>query len=136
MKRRTALFLFVAIATAPASAEEAATPGRYALMPTEGGVLRLDTATGQVALCVVADSKARCVPASEAMPTAWDGPAALRNRLANIEERIEQVEAGSRADRIEDGEDAAVDRVASLAGRMMERLFAMVREMKHGADGN
>jgi hypothetical protein len=128
MTRLATLFLAVMVGVVPASGAELPPPGRYAFMQTEGGILRLDTATGDITLCKISGSMLTCAPATGERG-ASDGVAALRGRIAELEHRIDRIESNAPAGAFESGE-TAVDRVAVLAGRMMERLLAMVRQMK------
>jgi hypothetical protein len=125
--RTTLTLLLLAGLAAPVAAQESAPAGRYALVPVEGGALRLDTQTGAVSLCT-ADGEAsacRALPADAGAPTAR--PAAdLEDRLARIEARLATLE--TRATVLPDEE--SIDRVMVLADRVMRSFFGLVREMK------
>jgi hypothetical protein len=51
------------LATAALSAEER--PGRYTMSPTEGGFIRLDTATGSMSLCSRKEGNWACEPMAD-----------------------------------------------------------------------
>jgi hypothetical protein len=128
MKQVAALSIVIAFVATPVSAQQTATPGRYSFVPVGDGALRLDTVTGEVALCLVVDRKAGCAPAAETLRHRVDD-ITLRDRIAGVEERMAAIESGALSG--ETGRrNATMDRVALLAERMMERLIAIVREMK------
>lgn len=86
-KRRGARFAAaaltaIAVQVSPAVSD---TPGRYTMSPTEGGMLKLDTATGIVAFCTRKPGAAAgdwtCAPVS-------DGEQALRRRIEGQEAEI------------------------------------------------
>ncbi len=52
-------------ALAQAPLDEQQRPGRYTMQPTEGGFLRLDTATGDVALCARVQATFECKPVKD-----------------------------------------------------------------------
>lgn len=52
-------------------------PGRFTMMPTDGGALKLDTATGAVSLCTRASGDWACVPTQ-------DGEQALRQQIEGL----------------------------------------------------
>ncbi len=61
--------------TLPSAADEK--PGRYTMTPTEGGFLKLDTATGVVELCTKAGDEWACKPTK-------DGETALRKEIDGL----------------------------------------------------
>jgi len=110
------------VATAPALASAS---GRYAFEPAAGGVFRLDTMTGEVALCTARDGALVCVrsPAPAAAPAdEADGLAALESRVTALEAEP----SGRHAQR----DSEALARVKALTKQMMGRLVALVRGMK------
>jgi hypothetical protein len=108
---------------------------RYSFIPTERGVFRLDTETGEVSLCMERDATLVCLraPALTAPPSAaFDTE--RDDRLAGLEARVSALEA----DELEAPSPAGGDtmrRVKALADHAMGRLFAMVREMKGETSG-
>ena len=121
--RFLALGLFLVAAPAATAADSA----RYTFEPTENGVFRLDTETGEVSLCMSRNGALVCLRS----PGQADGRLASRADadVAALEARIAALEAGSAGERAPGGE-GALGRVKILAERMMGRLTALVREMK------
>jgi hypothetical protein len=125
-------FLVMALVVAAAGtavAAEEIVGGRYAFVPTEKGVFRLDTETGEVSLCMVRDVTLVCLraPASAAPPGIFD--AGKDDRLAGLEARVAALEAGEGAEPVAVQGDT-MRRVRTLAARAMGRLFALVGRMK------
>lgn len=130
MKKAMTLGLILSLA-APAAAGEPAS-ARYTFVPVEAGVLRLDSATGEVSLCGVEDEAPLCAPASEASSAPSAGGetlSRLEGRAAALEARIAALEA-KEGEAAPAEEDEAMDRVMLLTERMMRRFFGIVRDMK------
>ena len=60
MKRLLTVTCFAVVMGGPLAAQEVRREGRYALVPVEDGVLRLDTVTGEVSRCMDAASGSAC----------------------------------------------------------------------------
>ena len=113
----TALFCLPFAATADDQA-----PGRYQLQPVEGGVVRVDTATGEMTLCKAAGGALDCAPAA---PTgAAPGLAALQARVDALER---QVAAQNKAGNLPSDEE--VDRGLSIMEKFMRRFMGLAHEM-------
>ncbi len=118
-------FLVLVLLLAAAAPALAGDSGRYAFQPAADGVFRLDSTTGEVALCTAHDGALVCVRS----PAPAAAPADDADRLAELESRVATLEAklpvghGRR-----DGE--ALARVKTLTEQMMGRLAALVRAMK------
>jgi len=69
----------LALAIADAAASDA--PGRFTMSPTDGGMLKLDTATGAVSFCTRAAGDWACAPVK-------DSEKALRDRIGGLEGEI------------------------------------------------
>jgi hypothetical protein len=111
------------LAAAPALAGDS---GRYAFEPAENGVFRLDTETGEVALCTARGDALVCLRS----PTEESGADAGKpDRMITLEARISVLEADARSRRAS-RDSETLGRVKALAERMMGRLVALVREMK------
>jgi hypothetical protein len=81
MRRPTVLWLTASAAAAAAMATAATaedTAGRYTMMPTDGGFVRLDTQTGVTSFCTRKEAAWAC----EAMP---DAQQAMRDQMAKLE---------------------------------------------------
>jgi hypothetical protein len=125
--RMTASLLLIAALYGPAAAQDAATAGRYTLVPVEGGALRLDSQTGAVSICSGDAGDISCRPlqedASDAVPAASPD---IEARISALEARIADLEA--RTVLLPDEE--SIDRAMTLADRVMRHFFGMVRELK------
>ena len=117
-----ALFLPLAFATA-AGAQE----GRYRMERTEGGFIRLDTASGDVSFCKETDGQITCRMAA-------DERAAFEKELDLLTKRVEALENGGGT-----GETAAkpslptdeeIDRTMSIMERMMQRFMGIVKNLE------
>lgn len=118
-------FFVLTLLLAVSSPALAGETGRYAFEPAAGGVFRLDTMTGEVALCTARDGTLVCVrsPAPAAAPAdEADGLAALESRVTALEAEP----SGRHAQR----DSEALARVRALTERMIGRLAALVRAMK------
>ena len=131
MKRLFLLGLLMAFAASASAAEQST--ARYSFMPVEGGVLRLDAETGEVAFCAVAAGVADCAAPALA-ENAQENGADAEARIRALEQRIAALEAGSDAEAYSDEE--TMDRVMLLSERMMRRFFGLVREMKRDLETN
>lgn len=137
----------VLLAVAPALAQSTATPpsaenGRYTFNQIDGGMLRLDTQTGEVSRCAKAETGWSCQPVP-------DERAALEREIA----RLQQENAALKKDMLahglplpgavtaekdknksEDGlrlpSDADLDRMMAFFEKMWRRLVGMVGNMQ------
>lgn len=132
MKRLFLLGLLIAMAAPTSAAEQL--PGRYSFVPVEGGVLRLDTETGDIAFCAVVAASATCAPAAADTQATKDVNADSDSRLGAIEERLAALESKRDPEVVAD--DEAMDRVARLTERMMRSFFDLVREMKRDKEAS
>ncbi|MEF2552056.1 hypothetical protein VQ042_11895 [Aurantimonas sp. A2-1-M11] len=115
---------------APAAAQSLldTSGGRYEMQPVEGGIARLDTVSGNVEFCRVADDAIVCTGSRVDDPEADD----LAGRISDLEARVEELEDGRRALLDSDGADRAVDQIQKLF-----RGFAdIVRELDDDIRGD
>lgn len=126
----------LALATAmPAAGNDK--PGRYVMQPVGGGVLRLDTETGQMALCTVSGAGVVCEPVQE--PAATDRQAerlAAENRELKAEiKRLEEMLAEAarapavRQPRLELPSEEDVDKALSYMERMVKKFRDKMKEL-------
>lgn len=111
-------------ADAPSGAPAPAA-GRYQLQPVEGGVARLDTATGEVSLCRVDGDAIACQPAMQEK-----GP--VDERLDALERRIGALEGGgspSKEASRQEG-DQAFDRALDQMKRVFRTFKDTVEEFR------
>ncbi len=126
---------------APAApARDTPGPGRFTMVPADGGFVRLDTETGQVAQCRrdpgVADSDWRCTlipetaspadPRSDALAARID---ALAAAVADLARRVGALESHAAAT-----STPALERARGVGAEGLRRLFALTREWKGGLD--
>lgn len=145
MRRRLvpALILAVGVAHPGLAAEAPPRAGRYTMLPSEGGFVRLDTETGLVTQCLRegdADASAwRCLPVSTPDPGAAAPSSPFAERLDALEAEVARLasEVGALArllhppqattDPAKNGETAAA---RNVGGEAIERLFSLVRRWK------
>src|SRR5918993_992113 len=137
MKRALTLVCLAVALGGTASAQEIQREGRYALVPVENSILRLDTVTGDVSRCMGAADASAC----RLLP---DERLAYEAEIRRLEERMDVLEGrmtnlevppdrtpGS-APKVSGGlaEDREIDRALDLSERVMRRFFGMVRDLK------
>ena len=137
--RRLLPFAAAVVATA-AVAAEAPEAGRYLIGASAEGFVRLDTRTGATSHCTRQDGVWRCQPVIEesgALATQLEALSAdvaglaaalaeLRVRVDALAARLDQQTANVAVEAQPPGADRGVVATA------MERLFALVRLLKHG----
>lgn len=134
MTSRFLLAGFLTLAPFATFADDASA-GRYQLQPVEGGVVRLDTATGEMTLCKADGGKLACAPSAQ-MPAA-NAPAA--SDLAALKARVDALErqmagASKGADL---PTDAEVDRSLSIMEKFMRRFMGIAKDLdqeNHGSN--
>jgi len=147
MLRQTLTIAWVFLLAGPTIAEQAtSTTGRYQISPDDDGFVRLDTTTGALTHCKKQEGVWRCEILAEERPD-FDGDieslreaaAALNAELSRVTERLGVIEESLSTTgavppvtidpAIEDREKD-LDQTSSLAERIMQRLFEMIRELK------
>lgn len=100
---------------------------RYRFTPVEGGVLRLDSQSGQISYCRQRDSAWTC-------ETVADDRAALEKEIARLQERVagleKQVAERGPGNRLQLPTDAELEQAMSFFERMMRRFRGMVETLK------
>lgn len=91
--RNASLLACAALAAAFASAAAAQDSERYRLERTDGGYVRLDTATGSMALCQERRDQLVCRVAADERTVYEDRLDALQDRIDALEERTTALEA-------------------------------------------
>jgi len=121
----------------PAAAQTVVREGRYAIVPVEDGFLRLDTRTGAVSRCTGKIGRLACriLPDERLAYEAEIGR--LENRIDELEGRVAAVEKSRPFGGLEapdgDGElpsEEEIDKVMTLAEKVMRRFFGFVKELK------
>ncbi|MBS0232793.1 MAG: hypothetical protein JSR99_04840 [Proteobacteria bacterium] len=93
--RAAVLGLFILPALAVAGAAETSAPegGRFMMSPVEGGLLRLDTQTGAVAMCAKSGSDWTCKPVDDETASApSDKVSHLESENRDLKDRIRELE--------------------------------------------
>lgn len=134
--RLSAILAVLAGLAGPALAEDALA-NRFQMEKTENGIVRLDTVTGDMTLCVEKDGAIACAPGSRP-PADVDQAriADLEARIAALETRLEELQAkappagnpGAEPGHIPD--DAEIDRAVGAMQKFMRGFFGMVDELR------
>lgn len=126
----SAVLVIVAGLSGPAIAEDALA-NRFQMEKTENGIVRLDTVTGAMTLCVEKDGAIACAPGSHP-PADVDQAriADLEARIAALETRLKELQAKkpSTTDGIPD--DGEIDRAVEAMQKFMRGFFGMVDELR------
>lgn len=122
---RPAAVCVAALLVLPMSARGEDKPGggRYSMQPVEGGVVRMDNATGEMSLCRVEERKLVC---DEAGARPGRG---LEERLGRLERRVDRLEGQMKDGSAETAPlptDKDLDRAMNSFERVMRHLFRMV----------
>lgn len=138
-KERSIMPMFLVLAcgalalTTPAMAESQAPavsePGRYAMTPTEGGFLRLDTQSGVVSFCTIKDGQSLC-RASADEKAALDAEIS-RLRRENAELKSSMVGAPTKGSPGLPSEEE-FERTLSMTERFLRRMMKVFREEAPG----
>ena len=133
--RLSAVLAVLAGLAGPALAEDALA-NRFQMEKTENGIVRLDTVTGAMTLCVEKDGAIVCAPGSRP-PADVDQAriADLEARIVALEARLEELQAKSSSpdSSAEPGtfpDDAEIDRAVGAMQKFMRGFFGMVDELR------
>ena len=99
---------------------------RYRLERTEEGYVRMDTQTGAMTLCREQAGELVCRPASESGEVASSEIDALRDRVAELEERVKTLEQA--------GDDVPLEQEFEQSLNMMERFFRRFVDIVRGLE--
>ena len=122
---------FIFVAALVAGSAQAEGEGRYRMEKTEGGFVRLDTATGEVSLCREQEGQIVCRMAA-------DERAAFEKELDLLTKRVDALEKGGVS-----GETAAkpslptdeeIDRTMTIMEKMMQRFMGIVKNLEDGKE--
>lgn len=80
-----------ALTVAPSQAQEPRA-GRYAMQPTDGGVLRLDTETGAVSLCSRKADQWACEPVGDSSASEREEIVRLKRENADLKATVKHLE--------------------------------------------
>jgi BMFP domain-containing protein YqiC len=142
MPRFVFLALLLALAPPAVAGETESATGRYAFVAVAAGALRLDTETGEVSLCVVGDGATICTRVSENIRLTIGERAKLEAKIAELgahvsalDARVDALEARER-EAVDSADEAAMNRVKTLAAQMMRHFVGAVRAVKDDIEGN
>ena len=127
----------------PAAAQTVVREGRYAIVPVEDGFLRLDTRTGAVSRCTGKIGRLTCriLPDERLAYEAEIGR--LEDRIDELEVRVADMEKNRTFGSLDapdgDGElpsEEEIDKVMTLAEKIMRRFFGFVKELKRDLESD
>lgn len=115
--------------------QDADSPPRYALAPIEGGILRLDTITGEVSRCAGEGEQMICRLLPDERTAYVDAIDALEARVKTLEDQVAQLQDPTanlrpRKPAIDPADEAELEQAFDMMQKMMRRFFDMVREFK------
>jgi len=99
---------------------------RYRLERTEEGYVRMDTQTGAMTLCREQAGELVCRPASESGEVGSSEIDALRDRVAELEERVKTLEQAR--------DDVPLEQEFEQSLNMMERFFRRFVDIVRGLE--
>ena len=121
----------------PAAAQSVVREGRYAIVPVEDGFMRLDTGTGAVSRCTGKIGRLTCRVLPDERLAYQAGIDRLEDRIDALEGRVAAVEENRRFGGLDarerDGKlpsEEEIDKVLTLAEKVMRRFFGFVKELK------
>ena len=129
MRIRSFPVILLLAAALPAAAAEG--EGRYRMEKTEGGIVRLDTVTGEISLCRESDGQITCRMAA-------DERVAFEKELDLLTARVEALEKAASAAPTDAKPrlptDEEIDRTMSVMERMMQRFMGIVKNLEGGEE--
>ncbi|WP_432346760.1 hypothetical protein WMC41_01010 [Shinella yambaruensis] len=122
---------FIFVAALVAGSAQAEGEGRYRMEKTDGGFVRLDTATGEVSLCREQEGQIVCRMAA-------DERAAFEKELDLLTKRVEALEkggvTGETAVKPSLPTDEEIDRTMTIMEKMMQRFMGIVKNLEEGEE--
>lgn len=122
---------FIFVAALAAGSAQAEGEGRYRMEKTDGGLVRLDTATGEVSLCREQEGQIVCRMAA-------DERAAFEKELDLLTKRVEALEkggaTGETATKPSLPTDEEIDRTMTIMEKMMQRFMGIVKNLEEGEE--
>jgi hypothetical protein len=121
------LLLAISIILTAHGAGSAEITGRYVMEKVEQGFLRLDSATGVMALCAAKAGLWQCETVRENGLDLTRELADLRAENETLKSRLAELEKGHAPTRLPSDQD--VDRMMDIFGKMFDRFLDFAREM-------
>jgi hypothetical protein len=117
-------------------------PGRFTMQPADGGLLRLDTATGDVSLCARAGASFECKPVKDdrdmqrEIAKLADENKELKAEIKRLEEML-GLDGGAEKPKpkLELPSEEDVDKALSYLERMFKKFRDKLRELDSGSNG-
>ena len=123
IKRLAAGGLAIALATTPAIAQE----NRFVMLPSDDGFVRLDTFTGEMSACSKAEGQIVCRMAADERQALEQEIDLLEERIAALEEALEDNAGRSRNGFPSDEE---IDRTFGVMEKLMRRFLGMIEDFE------
>jgi hypothetical protein len=121
------LLLAISITLTAHGAGAAEITGRYVLEKVEQGFLRLDTATGVMALCAAKAGLWQCETVRDNGLDLTKELADLRAENETLKARLAELEKAGAPTKLPSDQD--VDRMMDIFGKMLDRFLEFAREM-------
>lgn len=113
----------------PAAAQDE--PGRYTMKDIEDGMLRLDTATGEVSYCRKKDDNWACDTAEDTRSVLVEQLAKLQEENATLRKRVAELEKKPEENqKLKLPSDQDLDKVMDFMDRLMRRFYAFTKSMR------
>ncbi len=122
--------LLAALTTISAAQE---TPGRFTMKDIEGGILRMDTQTGQVSQCKKKDDDWVCETVADDRKSLEDTVAQLKTENEQLKAKVaeaEKAEAMASEKATKMPKDEELDRVMAFIEKFMRRFFDFAKSMR------
>jgi hypothetical protein len=126
MRALVSASLLLALTSGAALAQTAGENGRYSMTPTEGGFLRLDTRTGEVALCRPSGDSVVCRTSPNDRGALEEEIDRLAKENADLKARLAEAAPPPPGARSRTQEE--MDRAMDFAERFMRRMMRIMRE--------
>jgi hypothetical protein len=116
----------------PARAENqapvASEAGRYAMTPTEGGFLRLDTLSGSVSFCTVKDGNSLCRASADEKAALEAEISRLRRENAELRNSLSGTATAQPKGSSNLPSEEELERTLSMTERFLRRMLKVFRE--------
>lgn len=120
----------------------AGSPGRFMMQPADGGVLRLDTATGNISFCRKSQDAWRCETLADERRALDDENKRLKSEIGDLKSAVERLEAllgvadapktkGAGVGSLPTEQD--IDRASDYVRGMLKKLKEKIREFEDDA---
>jgi hypothetical protein len=124
------LALIAVVAALPVAAQVEPEGPRYELVPGDGGVTRIDTATGEVVRCALREGAWVCEasPERSEISRVSDALNALTSKVDDLTQRLDRMAAAAPP-------PVVVRSEPTFAGQVVGRFVEMIRRLKQARAG-